>query len=137
MPDTQISAITSHLAECETCRDKHAQTAKYISQLAELGRLQVGDRERRHEPRIPAAESASMKMVYPSPADRMDINVVNVSKGGLQLRVPEFLAPGVVIQILLKSLIMTAEVRYCLRVEDEFHAGVEIQDIFPGGSRKP
>jgi len=136
MPGGQASIVSSHIAECETCTDKLAQTKKHIAQLAELSRLQAGDNEKRREHRIPAADPASMKMIYPTAADRVAIKVVDVSSRGLKLCVPQFVAPGVVFQILLKGLIVTAEVRYCLPVGDEFHVGVKIQDVFSSGGQK-
>ena len=60
-----------------------------------------------------------MRMIYPSQTDRVPIKVVNASGGGLKLSVPEFVAPGAVFQILLEGLMITAEVRYCLRVGNE------------------
>src|SRR5258707_9841294 len=71
MPGSQASIVSSHIAECQTCTDKLAQTTKYIYQLAELSRSQAGDNEKRREPRIPATDPASMKMIYPSHADRV------------------------------------------------------------------
>ena len=131
MQESQASAITSHIADCETCRAKLAETERYISELRELGRLQRGNAtEKRREHRIPAADQASMKMVYPEPGHRLDIKVIDVSRSGLKLCVPRFVAPGAVVQIQLPNLIATAEVRYCVRAGDEFHAGVEIQDVF-------
>jgi len=38
-----------------------------------------------------------------------------------------------VFQILLKGLIMAAEMRYWLPAGDEFHVGVKIQDYFSSG----
>jgi anti-sigma factor RsiW len=130
---THASRISSHIAECDVCADNLAQTTAYISRLTELSRSQAGASEKRREPRIPIADPASMTMIYPAHADRVAINVVNVSGGGLKLCVPEFVAPGAVFQILLEGLIITAEVRYCLPVGNEFHVGVAIQDIFSSG----
>jgi anti-sigma factor RsiW len=135
MSSSRNLIISSHIAKCHACADMLAQTTKYISQLAELSRLQAGDNEKRREPRIPAADPASMRMIYPTPADRVAITVVDVSSGGLKLCVPQFVAPGEVFQILLKGLIISAEVRHCLPVGDEFHVGVKIQDIFSSGGQ--
>src|SRR5260370_7270159 len=107
MPGSQASIVSSHIAECETCTDKLAQTKKHIAQLAELSRLQAGDNEKRREHRIPAADSASMKMIYPSAADRVAIKVVYVSSRGLKLCVPQFVAPEFAFQILLNAPIFT------------------------------
>src|SRR5579872_3225937 len=134
MSGSQSSTISTHIAGCDFCADKLRQTTKYISRLAELSRVQAGATEKRREPRIPVADSASMRMIYPSQADRVPIKVVNASGGGLKLSVPEFVAPGAVFQILLEGLMITAEVRYCLHVGNEFHAGVAIQDIFSSGT---
>ncbi len=61
---------------------------------------------------------------------RWEVRVVDVSRLGLKLLVPAPLEVGAVVQIRLKPVIVTAEVRHCTPVGESFHAGVHIQDLF-------
>ncbi len=80
-----------------------------------------------------------MRQLSPLLNVRWEVHVLDVSKNGLRLEVPERLEPGTVVQIrLVKSCsIITAEVRHCMSVGDGFQVGVEIQDVFPIGAGPP
>ncbi len=87
-------------------------------------------------PTIAAPESASptddaawMKVVQPPGAKGAEVRVLDVSQGGLKLRVPANLPPGTIVQIDLEGSVMLAEVRYCVRAELGFHAGVQLQNV--------
>ena len=71
-----------------------------------------------------------MKLVNPASAVRTNVRVLDVSEGGVKVRVAEALKPGTVIQVRLKGAIALAEVRYCRKVGTEFHVGVQLQDVF-------
>src|SRR5690348_224856 len=79
--------------------------------------------DRRTETRFPTYELAKMKILRPL-GEGSEVHVLDVSKGGLKLRVPELLQPGTIIQVHLKAVIAMAEVRYCLATDDGFHAGL-------------
>jgi hypothetical protein len=54
------------------------------------------------------------------------------------LRLSEPLFPGSSLQIRLKNTVIFGEVRYCRKVNDQFDAGIRIQDMFsnlPSGDR--
>jgi hypothetical protein len=72
-----------------------------------------------------------MKLFNPASPVRTDIYVLEVSKGGMKLRVPEALEPGTVVQIRLKDAFALAEVRYCIKVGTELHVGVRLQEFLP------
>ena len=92
--------------------------------------LRKGAAERRGGRRVPTDDPARMKVLYPSGGKGAEVRVLDVSRGGLRLRLPEFLQPGTIIQIQLKSLIAEAEIRYCVQAEEAgFYAGVELQDV--------
>jgi hypothetical protein len=102
------------------------------SRLAECERLKRGKRtgaERRQDVRVATNEPARMKVLQPL-GPGTEIRVLDVSRGGLKITVPEFLAPGTIIQIHMKSAIAFAEIRHCAPCGDEFHAGVCFQDVF-------
>lgn len=71
-----------------------------------------------------------MRVLEPLSAGLSEIQVLDASEEGLKLSVPRFLPPGALVQIHLKSAIALAEVRYCLSAEQEFHAGVALQDVY-------
>jgi hypothetical protein len=97
--------------------------------------------ERRHCPRIPADQSASMRLVDSWSQTRREIRVLDISKRGLKLRVPTFLDRGTLMQIHLQglesaglspeSLLAVGEVRYCLKTGQAFQVGVRFREVFP------
>ena len=86
---------------------------------------------RRDGPRMPTNDPASMIQLNPLRTTRSEIRVLDVSKGGLKLQLPEAVDIGTVVHIRMKHLLVTAEVRYCVAASGGFSAGVQIQDIFP------
>jgi hypothetical protein len=108
----QVTAVRSRLAECE--------------------RSKRGDRagaERRQDVRIAIDEPARMKVLQPLGC-ATEIRVLDVSRSGLKISIPEMLAPGTIIQIHMKAAIAFAEVRYTSQCGDDLHAGVRFQDVF-------
>ena len=86
--------------------------------------------ERRTEGRFPTNDPARMRVLQPLANKAEEVRILDVSRGGFKLAVPQLLQPGAVIQIHIKSAIILAEVRYCAEVDGEFHAGVRFQDVF-------
>jgi hypothetical protein len=87
------------------------------------------DAERRAWARVPTDDAARMKVLQPPGAKAAEVRILDVSQGGLKLRVPANLPPGTIVQIDLKSAVVRAEVRYCVRAELGFHAGVQLQHV--------
>jgi hypothetical protein len=79
--------------------------------------------------RIAIDEPARMKVLQPL-GTNTEIRVLDVSRTGLKISMPELLPPGTVIQIHMKAAIAFAEVRYSAPCGDEYHAGVRFQDVF-------
>lgn len=131
-PD-QTPTIESHLAECETCRNKLTEVETFAKQLSELGRRQggEGETERRREPRFEVNAQASMQVLNPLSPTRVDVRILNLSERGLRLRVPEFLQKGTIIQVRTKGSSMLGEVCHCSQVGTEFHVGILITAVFP------
>jgi anti-sigma factor RsiW len=130
---SQISTVEAHLSQCESCGGRLAQAVKFVEQLAALSRAQqqlseAG--ERRSSPRIPSNDPARLHLFNPFSTARSDVRVLDVSKHGLKLHVPEFLAPGSMVQIHLATSIALGEVRYCLPAAAGFHVGVRLEDVF-------
>lgn len=132
LPD-QMSSIEFHLAECETCRNKLTEVETFARQLAELGRRQGsgGETERRREPRFEVDTPASMQVLNPLSTNRVDVRILNLSKRGLRLCVPEFLQKGTIVQVRTKGSSMLGEVCHCSQVGTEFQVGILITEVFP------
>jgi len=54
---------------------------------------------------------------------------MDVSRNGLKLRTPQFVARGAMVQVLIEEAIILGEVRYCIPVEGEFGMGIQILDL--------
>lgn len=123
--EVQTQFSQSELSESDTC-------TPLIAQLAELSRRQQhsGEERRRHA-RFPTDDRAAISYLNPRQIGLSQVTVVDVSKQGLCLEVAEQLMPGSIIQVHLQGVIVMAEVRHCEPSRAQFHAGVEIQEIFP------
>ena len=126
----QIPTVESHLAECASCVEKLNQ----VVHAPGLSRGRLGNysgEERRREHRIPADDPAGMISLSPYSNVRSEIRILDVSRSGLKLRVSKHVGTGSIVQIRVRNAILLAEVRYCVAVGDEIHAGVRIQDVVP------
>jgi len=70
-----------------------------------------------------------MRILNPIVAEWINVEVIDVSRGGLRVRTPVFLQAGTLIQVKIKRSIVLGEVRYCVSADGGFHAGVQIQDL--------
>jgi hypothetical protein len=99
-----------------------------VSQLTDLSGKQAAYNrgESRQEPRYPANDRAMMKVLSPEFQSYIDVQVLDVSRHGMKLMVTGFLHPGTILQVRLDKTFLLGEVRYCVQVNDVFHAGVLI-----------
>jgi len=94
------------------------------------GRAGAQHEERRADPRHPVDEPATVKVLNPlQTAARFDARIVEMSRGGMRLRVPQSLMPGTLVQIRFQTKLALAEVRYCETAGAEYYAGVRFQDV--------
>jgi hypothetical protein len=95
------------------------------------GRIRaVRAKQKRNDARVPAGYTASMKLVNPLSANWTNIQILDMSRGGMKLSVPEALEPGTVVQIRSRNTLTFAKVRYCVEAGAEFHVGVQLQNVF-------
>ena len=87
-----------------------------------------GSDERRVGRRIDVNEPASFQMLSPLQAERFEAHVLDVSHQGIKIRTQILLERGVILQIRLREMLITGEVRHCARAADGFHVGLYIQD---------
>ena len=90
-------------------------------------RLQV---ERRAEPRRRVRESATLQLLRPRCGDRIPVQILDASQNGICVETPEVLPPGALVQIRLgRSVVLMGDVRYTVRRNTGFVAGVRLEDI--------
>jgi hypothetical protein len=86
--------------------------------------------DRRREVRISTNDPALMHVLNPLLGTRQAIQVLDVSKNGMKFRSGMELQRGTLIQVYLRDIVAMGEVRHCTRCEDEFHVGVQLDNVF-------
>lgn len=125
----QLSAAESfqvqkHLDGCEECQ----------LLLAEIAiQAQWKGPERRTEPRVPVRFPGRLKLLDPvtSIGPAHDVMVIEISRSGLKVRTPRFLIPKTLVQIRFNGKTALGEVRWCIRTEAEYDAGIKQLPDFP------
>jgi PAS domain S-box-containing protein len=82
--------------------------------------------ERRREIRRAADGSALMRILRPFSLLPLEVQLLNLSKGGLKVRTSQSLDFGAIVQINRMNTVTIAEVRYCIPDGNHFHAGLKI-----------
>ena len=123
LPPQRSAEVQSHLSTCAVCREKAdgAPTGPVDGQGA--------NPERRNDVRAPLDAPIWLRVLDASPP--LEGRIVNVSRKGFKLKLPKALQPGMGVQARLGGRIIMAEVRYCRPEGQEYHVGIEIQDVFP------
>ncbi|HEY2844797.1 MAG TPA: PilZ domain-containing protein [Bryobacteraceae bacterium] len=129
LPAEKLMPLECHLGACKACEFKLSRAAEFFGD-PENRKQQLAPEERRRDRRVFSEDQAIMQILSPLSFGRVGIRVVDVSKNGLKLLVPEFLQQGTMVQIRMVHSIMLAEVRHCRKAGEGFHAGVQLQDVF-------
>jgi hypothetical protein len=121
------SVVRTHLEECEQCQLRLADIAL---------EAQWKGPERRSEPRVPVRFPGRLKLLDPmtSVGPPHDVEVIEISRSGLKVRTPRHLIPKTLVQIRFNGKTTLAEVRYCIKVERGYYAGMRLVEDFPGTS---
>jgi hypothetical protein len=125
--------VAHHISGCEACGKLLEETKTLVARMRDLsGRLghRAGAEERRKYPRIPADNPARLRVLQPVVLEPENIRIVDTSRWGMKLATRHPIEAGALVQIRSDSLVILAEVRYCHRQGDVYHAGVAIQDTF-------
>lgn len=123
--------VESHLKTCVACSIQFEESRAIIGQWASPEGPHKHRGERRIGPRTATDDPAMLTILKPERSGRIATTIVNASKEGLRLLVPEALLNGTIVQVHVRDLFILAEVRYCHKAGTQFHAGVHIQDVFP------
>jgi hypothetical protein len=129
----QTATIEAHLTDCSACAVRLRSADVLSNQLADLPRKQTpfGGVEKRCEPRVTTDEAGVLQKINPFSPDRLNVRVLEVSKGGMRVSGPNSLEPGTNVKVLLNSEIAFGEVRHCRMVGGAYHAGIQLHDTFP------
>ena len=85
--------------------------------------------EKRREPRFVTSDPAFMQSLNPLNLRFMSVQVLDVSRQGLKLRIGRHILTGSEIQVKLKDLFVLGQTRYCVQVESFFLAGILVEDV--------
>jgi anti-sigma factor RsiW len=134
LPEAAAAEISSHVAACAECSGKLDETRGFLDKLAGLSQSQMAHpspAERRQGQRIPTNDPARVKLLHPTVSEPLPARILDVSKDGMKVEMACALEPGTIVEVLFKSFLAIAEVRYSVQIGEAFHAGVLIQDVFP------
>jgi hypothetical protein len=86
--------------------------------------------DRRRKPRIPVDVHARMKSLNPvtSTGPATAARIVEISRGGLKLRVGERFMIGASVQIVAERRIFSGKVRHCQSIDGDFHIGIQLAE---------
>ncbi len=120
---SEMSTIESHLSACGVCRHKLSEAVAALDQT-------VG-KERRKEPRIATGEAGSVQSIVPFTNESLEVQILNVSRSGMQLQSTKSLDPGMMVKIRVKNVVAFGEVRYCSFAGIGYHIGIKIENVYP------
>ncbi len=115
----RISALESHLSECESCRQLLAEflghrLASHPAPVLHAAKLpESSAAQKRAEPRFTTEGEATMQELHPISFDRQVVKIVNVSKNGLGIVGPKAILPGTIVQLRMNGTVELGNVRYC------------------------
>ena len=134
LPPDQLSAVESHLTECSPCTHRLSNVTGVFLKLLKLKNRYPGDYEgveKRREHRVPVDSPGQMQAFSPFSPAKSRIQTMNVSRNGLKIRTPQFVARGAMVQVVIEEAIILGEVRYCIPAGAEFDMGIQILDLVP------
>jgi signal transduction histidine kinase len=86
--------------------------------------------ERRKFPRFKSHDAVKLTLLSSLSQSCLDVEVLNVSNGGLRLWTSQSLKTGILVEIQRGDEIAVASVRYCVPADEGFHAGVRFRGHF-------
>jgi hypothetical protein len=82
--------------------------------------------ERRQSPRAPACLPATLTLLA-EPSVQVQVTVEDLSGAGARIRVPDRLAAGTLVQLVMEDSLYLGEVMYCVAKEGELRAGLALR----------
>ena len=124
LSEEDSSVVRNHLEKCEPCQLRLADIAL---------ETQWKGPESRSEPRVPVKFPGRLKLLDPvtSVGPPHDVQVIEISRSGLKIVTPRYLILKTLVQIRFNGKSALGEVRYCVRIEPGYHAGIKLVPDFP------
>jgi hypothetical protein len=72
-----------------------------------------------------------MQAFSPFSITKLPVQITDISRNGLKVHTPQFIARGTIVQVVFRGAIILGEVRYCAPAGGEFDVGIQIQDVVP------
>jgi hypothetical protein len=85
--------------------------------------------DRRKEPRYAADGWAKVVVPFLAEPVTYAARVLDVSRGGMRLMLRAPLEPGTLLQIEMKSVVATGEVRHCRPEGEQYAVGVQLDEV--------
>lgn len=125
LSEEDSTTVRTHLEECEQCQFR-------LADIALEG--QWKGPERRSEPRVRVRFTGRLKLLDPltSVGPPHDVEVIEISRSGLKIRTPRYLILKTLVQIRFNGKAALGEVRYCIKADPGYYAGVKLVQDFPG-----
>ena len=123
LPEEGSAVVREHLERCDVCQLK-------LAEIAMDG--QWKGPERRSEPRVPVRFPGRLKLLDPvtSVGPPHDVQVIEISRTGLKVQTSLYLIPNTLIQVHFNGSSTLGRVRYCVRAESGYVAGIHrVQDF--------
>ena len=85
--------------------------------------------DKRREPRFVTNDPAFLHSLNPPTLDLTPVQILDMSRQGLKLRIERQILTGSEIQVKLKDLFVLGEIRYCVQAGRFVLAGVLVKDV--------
>lgn len=134
LPSDQLPAVESHLTNCRSCTQRLSNVTGVFLKILKLKNQQPGNyegMEKRREHRVPFNSPGRMQSFSPFSPAKFRVHVMDVSRNGLKIRTPQFVARGAMVQVIIEEAIILGEVRHCTPATGEFDMGIQILDLIP------
>ena len=129
-----LSATESHLTDCSSCTNRLSNVSGVFLRILKLKNQRLGSYEgieKRREHRVPFDSPGQMQAFSPFSPAKFRVQMLDVSRNGLKVRTPQFVARGAMVQVVIEEAIILGEVRYCIPAGAEFDMGIQILDLIP------
>lgn len=87
--------------------------------------------DRRREVRFATDQAAVLTQINPMTFGITPVRVGDVSRHGIKIYLPHLLYPGAMVHVRLRRIVVTAEVRYCVKFGAGHAAGMAVLDVIP------
>jgi hypothetical protein len=126
LDEWQSSVVQAHVHECPDC--ERGMVNGMLSLLTDIKSEDNDSRDRRGETRVQSGQEGLLQTVCPMSFDRLPVQISDVSKDGLGLRMASSLAPRTIVQVHVGTQTSVGTVRSCRATADgQFHVGIQVQ----------